>query len=247
MPSDGDEQHARHDDQRAAAPEAAPEAAPVAGVTRVVLRPIASSLPVGFFAFGMGSVLLSATQLQWVELSESRSLYVLVLAFVVPLELIAGILAYLARDAGAATALTTLGAAWAGTAVVLLMQPPGTRSTALAVFLLVVAAFVLVLSAAALPGKRLLGVLLVLAAARYVLVAVYDITGSATVRSASGWLGVALGAFALYGGIALLLEEMTQRTVLPLGRRGRSRTSLEGGLEDQTATTHQEAGVRRQL
>ncbi|MBP0456837.1 GPR1/FUN34/YaaH family transporter [Streptomyces montanisoli] len=220
MPSDGDEQHARQDDQRAAAPEGAPGAAPVAGVTRVVLRPIASSLPVGFFAF---------------------------LAFVVPLELIAGVFAYLARDAGAATALTTLGAAWAGTAVVSLMQPPGTRSTALVVFLLVVAAFVLVLSAAALPGKSLLGVLLVLAAARYVLVAVYDITGSATVRSASGWLGVALGAFALYGGIALLLEEMTQRTVLPLGRHGRSRTSLEGGLEDQTATTHQEAGVRRQL
>ncbi len=51
--------------------------------------------------------------------------------------------------------------------------------------------------------------------------------------------------FALYGGLALLLEESYQRMVLPLGRRGRSRTSLEGG--HQVHQAEQEPGVRRQL
>ena len=53
--------------------------------------------------------------------------------------------------------------------------------------------------------------------------------------------------FALYGGLALLLEESMQRMVLPLGRRGRARTSLEGDFEHQVRQAEQEAGVRRQL
>lgn len=36
-------------------------------------------------------------------------------------------------------------------------------------------------------------------------------------------------------------------TVLPLGRRGRARTSLEGGLDRQLHRAESEAGVRRQL
>lgn len=32
-------------------------------VTRIVLRPVASSLPLGFFAFGMGTILLTAAEL----------------------------------------------------------------------------------------------------------------------------------------------------------------------------------------
>jgi hypothetical protein len=41
----------------------------------------------------------------------------LILAFVVPLELLAGVFAFLARDSGAATALALLGTAWAGVSV----------------------------------------------------------------------------------------------------------------------------------
>lgn len=34
-----------------------------ADMTRIVLRPLASSLPLGFFAFGTGTVLLTAAEL----------------------------------------------------------------------------------------------------------------------------------------------------------------------------------------
>ena len=84
-------------------------------VTRIMLRPVASSLPPGFLAFGVGTVLLTALKLHWVPLPQTRSLMllVLVLAFVAPLEILAGVFAFLARDSGAATGLTLLGAAWA--------------------------------------------------------------------------------------------------------------------------------------
>ncbi|POX42689.1 hypothetical protein C3486_03705 [Streptomyces sp. Ru73] len=216
-------------------------------LTRIVLRPIASSLPLGFFAFGLGSVLLTSVELGWVPLAQSRPVFVLMLLFVVPLMLIAGIMAFLARDGGAATALLTLGFAWAGTALVMASGQPGQPSPALAVFLLTLSPFVLVLSAAAFGGKPLFGVLLLAGASRFALVGSYNATGNTAVETAAGWLGVVLGGFALYGGLALLLEDTAQRTVLPLGRRSHARVSLEGGLRAQLTHAQHEAGVRRQL
>ncbi len=221
--------------------------APVEAAFRIMLRPIASGLPLGFFAFTGGTVLLSALELGWTPVATTAQVAVLVLAFVVPLELLSGIFAFLARDSGAATGLTTLSAAWAATAVSLLHGPPGALSRPLAIFLLVLAVVMLVLSVTAVTGKPLFGVLLLIGAGRFALTGVYQATGSTGVDHAAGWLGVPLALFALYGGLALLLEESYQRMVLPLGRRGRARSSFEGGFEHQVRQAEQEAGVRRQL
>lgn len=59
-----------------------------ADMTRIVLRPLASSLRLGFFAFGTGTVLLAT------------------------LDNVSRVFAFLARDVGAATGLTLLGATW---------------------------------------------------------------------------------------------------------------------------------------
>ncbi|WP_191874518.1 GPR1/FUN34/YaaH family transporter [Streptomyces filipinensis] len=216
-------------------------------LTRIVLRPLASSLPLGFFAFGTGSILLTAAQLQWVPLAQSRPLMLLVLVFVVPLQLLSGVFAFLARDSGAACGLSVLGCAWAGTALVTLSGPTGRPSPALAVFLLSLAPLMLVLGAAAVLGKPLFSVLLLIGACRFALTGVYEAGGAAVLRTAAGWTGVALAVFALYAGFALLLEDSAQRTVLPLGRRGRARTSLQGDLGHQLERAEREAGVRRQL
>ncbi|MGM9441731.1 hypothetical protein ACTAF0_15895 [Streptomyces murinus] len=212
-----------------------------------MLRPLAGSLPLGFFAFGTGSVLLSAEQLHWVPTAQTASLMLLILVFVVPLELLAGTLAFLARDGGAACALCVLGATWAGTALVTLLGPPGLRDPTLAVFVLAVAPLMLLLFVAALPGKPLFGVLLLIGACRFALTGAYDAGAGPALQTAARWLGVLLAAFALYGGFALLLEDTAQRTILPLGRRGRARTSLQGDLAAQLAQAEREAGVRRQL
>jgi hypothetical protein len=102
-------------------------------VTRIMLRPMASSLPLGFLAFGTGTILLTALELQWVQPVQDHQLMILVLAFVAPLEILAGVFAFLARDAGAATGLTMLGAAWTGTAIVVLTAPPGMLSAPLGI------------------------------------------------------------------------------------------------------------------
>ena len=63
------------------------------------------------------------------------------------------------------------------------------------------------------------------------LTVLYQVLGApAALQAVSGWIGVPLLVFSRYGGLAVLLEDGAQRTVLPLGRRGRARTSLEGDL-----------------
>ncbi|MGM0348880.1 MULTISPECIES: hypothetical protein [Streptomyces] len=114
-------------------------------------------------------------------------------------------------------------------------------------FVLAVAPLMLLLFVAALPGKPLFGVLLLIGACRFALTGAYDAGAGPALQTAARWLGVLLAAFALYGGFALLLEDTAQRTILPLGRRGRARTSLQGDLAAQLAQAEREAGVRRQL
>jgi hypothetical protein len=216
-------------------------------MTRIMLRPIASSLPLGFFAFGTGSILLTVLELHWIPLGQTRPLILMLLAFVVPLETLAGIFAFLARDSGAATALSMLGAAWAATGITMLTGPPAGRSPALGVFLLTIAVIMLLLCTGALQGKPLFGVLLAVGASRFALSGIYQVAGWPATETAAGWIGLPLTAFALYGGLALLLEDGAQHTVLPLARRGRARMSLEGELDQQIQLTEHEPGVRRQL
>jgi hypothetical protein len=98
---------------------------------------------VGFFAFTVGTVLLTALELRWVPAPQTPQIAVLVLAFVVPLEALSGLFAFLARDSGAATGLTMLSAAWSATAINLLHGPPGALSLPLAIFLLTLTALLL--------------------------------------------------------------------------------------------------------
>ena len=198
----------------------------------------------------MGTVLLTAMELHWAPLAQrARLLMIMVLAFVAPLELISGLFAFPARDAGAATGLSLLGANWVATALTVLRGPPGARSTALAVFLLMMTAIMLVMSSASLRAKPAFGVLLLLGARRFALTGIYQgsLGGGPVTATVAGWIGLPLGAFSLYVGLALLLEDGAQRTVLPVGRRGRARSSLEGSLTHQIDAAEREAGVRRQL
>jgi succinate-acetate transporter protein len=224
----------------AAEQELSPEPA-----TRIVLRPMASSLPLGFLAFGTGTILLTSLEAGWLPAAQGTVLMTMVLAFVVPLEALSGLLAFLARDVGAATALALLSAAWAAIALTMLQLPPGGRSPALGIFLLMLSAVMAVLFAAALRGKPLFGIMLAVGACRFALTGVFELAPNTAVEHASGWIGLPLAAFTLYGGLALLLEDSASRTILPLGRRGRA--SLEGDLRRQIEHAELEAGVRRQL
>jgi succinate-acetate transporter protein len=51
---------------------------------------------------------------------------------------------------------------------------------------------------------------------------VYELTGSPAWKGVAGWVGIALALLALYAALALESEGTHERTVLPLGRRGRA-------------------------
>jgi uncharacterized protein len=216
-------------------------------MTRIVLRPLASSLPLGFFAFGMGTILLTAVELHWVSLAQTRPLMIVVLAFVVPLELISGLFAFPARDVGAATGLCLLGAAWAATALTILGGPPGAHHRA-GRLLAHAGGHHADVVRGVLRAKPAFGVMLLLGACRFALTGIYQGSDSGPVTATvAGWIGLPLAVFSLYGGLALMLEDSAQRTVLPIGRRGRARSSLEGTIAHQIEAAEREAGVRRQL
>lgn len=93
-----------------------------------------------------------------------------------------------------------------------------------------------VMFAASLSAKPLFGLLLLACGCRFALTGIYEVTGLTGMEQPAGWLGVPLAAFALYGSLALLLEEGKQRSVLPVGRRGMAKTSLDGDLQHQVRT-----------
>src|SRR4051794_279519 len=65
---------------------------------RVVLRPIATPLPLGFLALGVATFSFAALQLQWIPSSEGHTIALAVLVLTVPLQLLAAVMGFLARD-----------------------------------------------------------------------------------------------------------------------------------------------------
>jgi succinate-acetate transporter protein len=227
-------------------PEPVDGQAPV-DLARIVLRPIASSAPVGFYAFGVGTIVYTALELRWIPDAQISVLALVLLCFSAPLQLVAGLIAYTARDAGLATAMTIFGMAWVTIGVTSLTAPAGSRSAVLGIFMLVIAVIVAAIGAGAVRTRPLLSGLAGLAFTRYALTGIYQLTGLSGFERVSGWVGVPIVLISVYGGTAFLLEDTTGRTILPLGRRNAALVALQGGLGDQLGRIAQEAGVRHQL
>lgn len=100
-------------------------------MTRIVLRPIASPLRQGFFALFVGRLLMSALQLHWVPAAQRHELAIGLLAFTVPLQLIACLYGFVCRDVVATTGVGVLGGTWAALGVTSLTLPPNTTNPGL--------------------------------------------------------------------------------------------------------------------
>ncbi len=74
----------------------------------------------GFLALFVGSLLVSALQLHWMPAAQRHEVGIGVLAFTVPLQVIACLYGFLCRDVVASTGLGLLAATWAvlGVAIV---------------------------------------------------------------------------------------------------------------------------------
>jgi succinate-acetate transporter protein len=214
---------------------------------RVVVRPYGSSIPLGFFAFGIGMFLYAALDAEWVKATQGHSIGLLLAGFVAPLELVATIFAFLARDTVAGATLGLFAGSWFVGGLATMEAKPGVLDPALGYFFIAFTVVVLLLAVVAFLGKPFIGVLLLASGSRGLMSAVYQLGGGLTWNHIAGWLALVIFCIAMYGGIAFLLEDTLGRTVLPLGRRGASREAVEGGLSDQLRGLEDEAGVRHTL
>jgi succinate-acetate transporter protein len=218
----------------------------VAGV-RVVLRPLGTPLPLGFIGLSGATTVLSAQQLGFIDAGESHFVGLVIVAFAVPLQLVASVFGFLSRDTVAGTGMGILVGSWLSIGLVTLVSPPGGTSEALGVLLLLAGAAMLIPASAAALGKVVVAGALVTTSVRFGLTGLYELTASPGVEVAAGVAGLLLAALALYAALAAELEDMARRPVLPLGRRGDGRAAMEGGIEDQARGLEREAGVREQL
>ncbi|QBI55539.1 GPR1/FUN34/YaaH family transporter [Streptomonospora litoralis] len=215
---------------------------------RINLNPIANPKPMGFMALAIATLMLSALQLGWLPDSERNNVAIILITFSFPLQALGAVFGFLARDVVVGTGMAMLGGTWLSTAVVSLNQPPGAQTTStLGVLMLAVALGLLVPAAGAATGKLIAAAILGGSAVRFALTAVYELTGSPIWGTVAGVGGVLLCVLALYGALALLIEDVRKRTVIPVLRRGAGRVSMNGNLKDQLRSIEREGGIREQL
>jgi uncharacterized protein len=214
--------------------------------TRVVLRPIGSGLPLGFFSFGIGMLLLACSAIGWIPLGEQKDVGMMLVSFVFPLELIATIMAFLARDTLGATTLGLFTTSWLALGWADRDSPPGATSVTIGIYLFGFATAALLLALMSTRGKPFFSVLLLAAVTRMVLSGTYEVGGPHELYRISGGFALALAALAMYGGAALGLEDAQQRELLPLFRRGAADEAFQG-YEAQLDRLEAEPGVRQQL
>jgi succinate-acetate transporter protein len=217
------------------------------GVVRINIRPLATALPLGLWSFGIGMLILAGQSAGWIPMKESAQIGMLMVAFVFPLEGVATIFAFLARDSLAATVLGMFTTSWLALGLALLTSAPGATSIALGFFLLGFAGAVVSMAFAAGTGKPLIATILALSATRAILAGIFEISKSIGLEHAAGYVAAALTALAWYAGTAFLLEDLRQTPLLPVFRRGPAAAAMHGPLRDQLDHASSEAGVRQQL
>ncbi|MDX6413486.1 MAG: uncharacterized protein QOH23_896, partial [Gaiellaceae bacterium] len=174
---------------------------------RVVLRPIASPLPLGFLALSAATTLVSGLQLGWLGAEQGKPVALILIAFVVPPQIVASILGFLARDGAAGTGMGILAGTWLSVALVMLTGRPGATSDALGLLLLVASLAMLVPASAALRGKLVPAAVLCTTSLRFLLTGVFQLTASGAWSDTAGAVGLLLGALAVYAAFALELED----------------------------------------
>jgi uncharacterized protein len=215
--------------------------------TRIFLRPIASPLSLGFLALGGATLVLSGSQLGWFAPQETSYVALALITFGAPLQLLASIFGFLARDPAAATGMGVLAASWFTTGLVKLNSAAAVTSTVLGVFLVFASAALLVPAIGAAFGKLVPAIVLLTAAARFFLTGLYQLSANPSLQYAAGIVGLVLLGVAFYAALALTIEDVRRKTVLPVLRVGAGKTAMKGSVEDQNERIGNEAGVREQL
>jgi succinate-acetate transporter protein len=213
----------------------------------ISLRPLGAPTPIGFLGLAAASLVLSGLQFGWIAQGETRNVATVMIAFVFVAQFLAAVFSFLSRDGTAATAMATLALVWLVTGLVMFQGKSGATSATLGVFLLFAGVAMALTGLTAGISKLVPATVFGVAAVRFVLTAVYQLSGGAGWKVGSAVGGLGLFALAMYAAWASELEDATGRTVLPLGRRGKGGVAVQGSLLEQVSEVVHEPGVRQQL
>ena len=114
-------------------------------------------------------------------------------------------------------------------------------------FLVAAGAVLTVPATASAPAKPLVALVLFVTSSRLVLSGVSDLAPAGSLKEAAGIVGVVLAGLAWYTALALELEGVRHKAVLPTGRVGGGRRALTGSFADEVRGVVHEPGVRQQL
>lgn len=193
----------------------------------------------------IASLVESGVALKWVPESETVQAGLILIAVPFVLQLLASILSYLARDGAAGAATGVLSSTWLALGLSHVTAGTG-RPIAVMGLLMLATAGVLALSAVAISvGKPLPGTVFMLAALRFALSGIYELSGVSVWQSIAGVAGLVVCAGAAYCVLAFELEGQQHRTVLPTLRRGRAELAMSDDAAGRLDGVGREPGVRQ--
>src|SRR5690348_2079081 len=167
------------------------QSSPTDTPSRIFLRPIGTPIPLGFMALSAVTSVLAVVQLHWIPVSQGQTAAWMALVVAAPLQLLASVFGYWARDPIAGSGMAFLAGTWALIGISTLLSPPGSTSSGLGVALLAAAA-VLLVPVCSSAGKRVAAGVIALAAARFAVTGIYELSAATGWRVAAGALGLAL-------------------------------------------------------
>jgi len=211
--------------------------------THVVLRPIGSPLPLGMSGLAIGSFVQSGFDLHWVAASDVHQVGLILLAVPFPLQMLACVLAYLARDGTVGAALGVLSGSWLAIGLVHVTADPGQASAALGLMLLAAAGALSLSAISASHSKRLTACVFLAASARFMIAGIYGLSAGGPWQTVAGVLGLLLTAVAGYCVIAFELEGQ-HRAILPTFRANSGESAIHDDFTAQVDEVEHEAGVR---
>ena len=182
----------------------------------------ANPAPLGLMGFGMTTVLLNLHNSGLFELGA------MILAmghfYGGIAQIIAGIMEWKKGNTFGTVAFTSYGLFWL-TLVALLMMPAlglaePAENSAMVAYLLMWGLFTAVLFVATLKMNRALQFVFFSLALLFFLLALGDYTRNATITTIAGIEGIICGMSAIYTALAQVLNEVYERTVLPIGVAG---------------------------
>jgi len=192
--------------------------------TTAIKDTTANPAPLGLLAFGMTTVLLNLHNAGFYELN---SVILAMGVFYGGLaQVIAGVMEWRKNNTFGTTAFTSYGMFWLAFAALVVLPKlvpsiPAPSGAALICFLAIWGLFTAVMFFGTLRLNRALQVVFGTLTILFFLLAAGDYLESAGLKRFAGYEGIVCGLSAMYTGLALVLNEVLGRTVLPIGPAAR--------------------------